>query len=54
MRWQRCVIVRPDSADSTGGSVVKGTSADLIWTGEMGHHEVLAFAAAGQHVVLCA
>ena len=40
-------------ADIAGGLVVKGTKADLIWTGEMGHHEILAFTAADQHVILC-
>ncbi|KAI9224176.1 NGG1 interacting factor 3-like protein [Blastocladiella britannica] len=34
--------------------VTKAASrADLYWTGEMGHHEVLASVATGTHVVLC-
>lgn len=37
-----------------GGSVVLGSrEADLLWTGEMRHHDVLAANARGQHVVLC-
>lgn len=34
--------------------MVKDTSADLVLTGEMSHHEILAFTARGQHVILCA
>lgn len=37
----------------SGGSFLKGTSADLVWTGEMSHHEILAYVAEGHHVVLC-
>ncbi|KAG8985986.1 hypothetical protein FRB90_004316 [Tulasnella sp. 427] len=37
----------------SGGSVVGGTDADLYFTGEMGHHEVLAAVAKGTHVLLC-
>jgi hypothetical protein len=33
---------------------LSGVDADLYWTGEMGHHEVLAAVAAGHNVVLCA
>ena len=37
-----------------GGSVVtRCTDADLLWTGEMRHHDVLQANANGQHVVLC-
>ncbi|KZV98856.1 NGG1p interacting factor 3 [Exidia glandulosa HHB12029] len=36
-----------------GGSVLHGVQADLYWTGEMAHHEVLAAVAAGSHVLLC-
>ena len=36
-----------------GGSVLTKTEADLLWTGEMRHHDVLAAQARGQHVVLC-
>ena len=53
VRGKRCVIVACEHAEVAGGSVVKGAQADLIWTGEMGHHEILAFTAAGQHVILC-
>ncbi|TFY73981.1 hypothetical protein EWM64_g10031 [Hericium alpestre] len=37
----------------SGGSVLLGTDADVYWTGEMSHHEVLAAVAAGKNVVLC-
>ncbi|CCG84282.1 protein of unknown function [Taphrina deformans PYCC 5710] len=37
----------------SGGSVLKGLAADLIFTGELSHHEQLAFVEAGSHVVLC-
>lgn len=37
----------------SGGSFLSGSEADLWWTGELGHHEVLATVAAGTHVVLC-
>ena len=30
-----------------------GKPADLYWTGEMAHHEVLAAIANGRNVVLC-
>ncbi|RXK41365.1 YbgI/family dinuclear metal center protein [Tremella mesenterica] len=37
----------------SGGSVLRGVSADLLLTGEMSHHEVLAAIAKGQTVILC-
>ncbi|KAG8909295.1 hypothetical protein FRC00_010373 [Tulasnella sp. 408] len=37
----------------SGGSVIGGTEADLYFTGEMSHHEVLAAVARGTHVLLC-
>ncbi|CAD6577042.1 MAG: hypothetical protein TREMPRED_001847 [Tremellales sp. Tagirdzhanova-0007] len=37
----------------SGASVLKGVQADLLLTGEMSHHEVLAFVAAGQSLILC-
>ncbi|EJD40915.1 NGG1p interacting factor 3 [Auricularia subglabra TFB-10046 SS5] len=37
----------------SGGSVLGGVPADLLWTGEMQHHEVLATVASGSHVLLC-
>ncbi|GMK58253.1 hypothetical protein CspeluHIS016_0502850 [Cutaneotrichosporon spelunceum] len=36
----------------SGGGVLRGVDADLLLTGEMSHHEVLACVAAGQVVVL--
>jgi dinuclear metal center YbgI/SA1388 family protein len=36
-----------------GGSVLEGVAADLYWTGEMRHHDVLAANAAGASVILC-
>jgi len=37
----------------SGGSVFSGVKADLYWTGEMAHHDVLAAVARGTNVVLC-
>ncbi|GFZ42747.1 Protein NIF3 homolog [Saitozyma sp. JCM 24511] len=37
----------------SGGGVFKGVKADLLLTGELSHHEVLAAVAAGQSVILC-
>lgn len=37
----------------SGGSVLVGTKADVYWTGELQHHEVLASIASGHYVVLC-
>jgi len=37
----------------SGGGFLKGVTADVIWTGEMSHHEILAYVAAGSHVILC-
>ncbi|KAG8814584.1 hypothetical protein FRC17_001065 [Serendipita sp. 399] len=37
----------------SGGSVLKDVQADLLLTGEMSHHEVLAAVAKGANVVLC-
>ncbi|KAI0081113.1 NGG1p interacting factor 3 [Panus rudis PR-1116 ss-1] len=37
----------------SGGSVLLGTPADVYFTGEMSHHEVLAAVASGHNVVLC-
>ncbi|KAI0059428.1 NGG1 interacting factor 3-like protein [Artomyces pyxidatus] len=37
----------------SGGSVLDGVDADVYFTGEMSHHEVLATIAAGKNVILC-
>jgi len=37
----------------SGGSMLLGRDADVYFTGEMSHHEVLAAVAAGKHVILC-
>ncbi|CUA67510.1 Protein NIF3 homolog [Schizosaccharomyces pombe 972h-] [Rhizoctonia solani] len=37
----------------SGGSLLKGVSADAYLTGEMSHHEVLAAVAQGTSVILC-
>jgi len=37
----------------SGGSMLLGVDADVYFTGEMSHHEVLAAIASGRHVVLC-
>ena len=37
----------------SGGSFLSGSKADLWWTGELSHHEILATVAGGTHVVLC-
>ncbi|KAF6761326.1 GTP cyclohydrolase 1 type 2/Nif3 [Ephemerocybe angulata] len=37
----------------SGGSMLLGTKADVYFTGEMSHHEVLAAVAEGKNVILC-
>lgn len=37
----------------SGGSMLLGHPADVYFTGEMTHHEVLSAVASGHHVVLC-
>ncbi|KAF8488685.1 NGG1p interacting factor 3 [Gautieria morchelliformis] len=37
----------------SGGAMLKDVDADLYFTGEMSHHEVLAAVAKGTHVILC-
>ena len=37
----------------SGGSMLVGKDADLYFTGEMSHHEILASVAAGRNVILC-
>ncbi|KAI9454898.1 GTP cyclohydrolase 1 type 2/Nif3 [Lactarius psammicola] len=37
----------------SGGSVLLGVNADVYFTGEMSHHEVLAAVATGRNVILC-
>ena len=37
----------------SGGSVLKGVSADLYLTGELSHHEVLHAVESGRSVILC-
>lgn len=37
----------------SGGSMLLGTRADVYFTGEMSHHEVLAAVATGHNVILC-
>jgi len=37
----------------SGGSILLGVDADVYFTGEMVHHEVLAAIGSGHHVVLC-
>ncbi|KAF8890096.1 GTP cyclohydrolase 1 type 2/Nif3 [Infundibulicybe gibba] len=37
----------------SGGSMLLSKSADVYFTGEMSHHEVLAAIAAERHVILC-
>lgn len=44
----RTVAVCPGA----GGSVLEGTAADLVLTGEMRHHDVIGHVAAGRTVVL--
>ena len=36
-----------------GSEVIQGADAELLWTGEMRHHDVLAAVAAGRSVILC-
>ncbi|KAI6660859.1 hypothetical protein LOD99_13583 [Oopsacas minuta] len=37
----------------SGASVLRGTSGDLYWTGELSHHDVLDAISKGKSVVLC-
>lgn len=37
----------------SGGSMLFGVDADVYFTGEMSHHEVLAAVASGRNVILC-
>ena len=37
----------------SGASVLRGTSGDLYWTGELSHHDVLDAVSKGKCVVLC-
>jgi putative NIF3 family GTP cyclohydrolase 1 type 2 len=37
----------------SGGSLLLGVDADVYFTGEMSHHEVLAAIASGRNVILC-
>ena len=37
----------------SGASMLLGHPADVYFTGEMSHHEVLAAVASGHHVILC-
>lgn len=38
----------------SGGSMLLGVDADVYFTGEMAHHEVLASIQSGHNVILCA
>ena len=38
---------------NTGGSVLSGVQADVYWTGEMQHHDILAAVGQGTSVILC-
>ena len=37
----------------SGGSLLLGVDADVYFTGEMPHHEVLAAIQSGHNVILC-
>ena len=37
----------------SGGSMLLGVDADVYFTGEMSHHEVLAAIQGGHNVILC-
>lgn len=37
----------------SGASILLGSDADVYYTGEMSHHEVLAAISAGKYVILC-
>ena len=37
----------------SGGSILQGVDADVYFTGEMQHHEVLAALGSGHNVILC-
>jgi len=42
-----------DTCCSIGASVLHGVSADVYFTGEMSHHEVLDATSRGTSVILC-
>ncbi|OCH90050.1 NGG1p interacting factor 3 [Obba rivulosa] len=55
-----CTPVRPLSdirsvaiCAGSGGSILLGVDADVYFTGEMSHHEILAAVASGHNIVLC-
>lgn len=37
----------------SGGSVVRGSKADLVFTGELGHHEMLHLRESGKSAIVC-
>lgn len=47
------LITRVAACAGSGGSVLEGVRADLLLTGEMSHHQVLAAIGRGSAVVLC-
>lgn len=47
-----CIVRTAAVCPGAGGSVLRGAPADLLLTGELGHHDVLAHVAAGGTVVL--
>ncbi|KAI0323033.1 NGG1p interacting factor 3 [Amylostereum chailletii] len=51
--YPRQVVQSVAICAGSGGSMLLGIDADVYFTGEMSHHEVLAAVAAGKNVVLC-
>ena len=46
-------ITRIALCAGAGAEVILGADAELLWTGEMRHHDVLAAVAVGRSVILC-
>ena len=47
------VITTVAACAGSGGSVLEGVKADVLLTGEMSHHQVLAATGRGSAVILC-
>lgn len=50
---ERAIVSTIAICAGSGGSVLLGVEADVYFTGEMSHHEVLAAVQSGHNVILC-
>ncbi|KAI0800827.1 NGG1p interacting factor 3 [Fomes fomentarius] len=50
---ERTIVSTIAICAGSGGSVLLGVDADVYFTGEMSHHEVLAAVQSGHNVILC-